>query len=264
MKHSSDKLQDTKPNQVETYLVARNMADAFVEAVILRENNKGYVRMRLTRNELALVNPEQLHWHNLADAEFDDEGAAQVLWAAVKECAREELRSGSRAANVVAENQMPIAYARLLARREALIEEWQPRGGQEMQLVETLAQLQVLQDHWMQICVQRTMFDAQEESRRIQRNGKWEIMPIGKDALMEQAHEMLSRVNGMSLRTVRGLRDLRRYSAQIVINNPQPVNVAQDHATQTNVQKQTVRKKQAKKGKQTQPAKRALRVVGQS
>ena len=109
----------------------------------------------------------------------------------------------------------------------------------------------------MQICVQRTMFDAQEESRKIKMNGKWEIMPIGKDALMEQSHEMLSRVNAMSLRTIRALRDLRRYSAQIIINNPQTVNVAQDHATQTNVQKQTIRKK-AKKEK---PAKRELRVV---
>jgi hypothetical protein len=66
----------------------------------------------------------------------------------------------------------------------------------------------------------------------------------------------------MILRTVRGLRDLRRYSAQIIINNPQTVNVAQDNATQTNVQKQTTRKRRAKKGKPMQPAKRPLRVVG--
>jgi hypothetical protein len=112
----------------------------------------------------------------------------------------------------------------------------------------------------MQICIQRTMFDAQEESRKIKMNGKWEIMPVGKDALMEQAHEMLSRVNAISLRTVRALRDLRRYSSQIIINNPQTVNVAQDSAAQTNVQKQTIRKKR-KKVKQTQPARRELRVV---
>lgn len=149
-----------------------------------------------------------------------------------------------------------------MARREVLIEDWQPRGGQEMRLVETLAQLQVLQDHWMRICIQPTMFDAQEESRKIQRNGKWEIMPIGKDALMEQAHEMLGRVNGMILPTVRGLRDLRRYSAQIIINNLQTVNVAQDHATQTNVQKRTTRKKKGKKVKHPQPARQPLRVVG--
>ena len=261
MKRSSDRLPESKPSQVETDLVARNMADAFVDAVILREQNKGYLRMRLTQEELSLVSAEHLGWHNMADAEFDREGAAEALWKHVNERAREELKSGMQAASVVAECQAPIAYARFLARREALIEEWQPRGGQEMQLVETLAQLQMLQDHWMQICVQRTMFDAQEESRKIKMNGKWEIMPIGKDALMEQSHEMLSRVNAMSLRTIRALRDLRRYSAQIIINNPQTVNLAQDHATQTNVQKQTIRKKKGRKGKQEQSAKRGLRIV---
>jgi hypothetical protein len=264
MKNSLGDLQEDKPSQVETDLVARNMADAFVEAVVLREQNKGYLRMRLTEEELSLVSAERLGWHNMADAEFDKEGAAEVLWKHVKERAREELKSGMLAASVVAENQTPITYARFLARREVLIEEWQPRGGQEMQMVETLAQLQTLQDYWMQIAVQRTLFDAQEESYRIKTEGKWKIMPIGKDALMQQAHEMLSRVNAMSLRTVRALRDLRRYSAQVIINNPQTVNVAQDHATQTNVQKQTVRKKKGKKGKQVQPTKRPLRVVGQS
>lgn len=261
MKNSSDKLQEAKPSQVETDLVARNMADAFIEAAMLREQNKGHLRMRLTKEELALVSADSLGWHNMADAEFDKEGSAETLWNHVNERAREELKSGMLAASVVSENQTPMTYARFLARREALIEEWQPRGGQEMQMVETLAQLQTLQDHWMQICVQRTLFDAKEESRHIQRNGKWEIMPIGKDALMEQAHEMLGRVNGMMLRTVRALRDLRRYSAKVIINNPQTVNVAQDHSTQTNVQKQTIRKKKGKKGKKEQLAKRGLRVV---
>jgi hypothetical protein len=261
MKKSSDNLQEAKPSQVETDLVARNMADAFIDAAILREQNKGYLRMRLTQEELSLVSAERLGWHNMADAEFDKEGAAEMLWKHLNERAREELKSGMLAASVVSENQTPMTYARFLARREALIEDWQPRGSQEMQMVETLAQLQTLQDHWMQICVQRTMFDAQEESRKIRMNGKWEIMPIGKDALMEQSHEMLGRVNGMMLRTVRALRDLRRYSAQVIINNPQTVNVAQDHATQTNVQKQTIRKKKGKKLKQEQPAKRGLRVV---
>jgi hypothetical protein len=261
MKNSSDNLQEANPSQVETHLVARNMADAFIETLMLREQNKGYLRTYFSKEQMALVEPEQLRWHNLADAELDEEGTSQVLWEHIKERAREELRSGTLAAIVVAENQAPIAHARFLARREALIEDWQPRGGQEMQMIETLAQLQVLQDHWMQICVQRTLFDAKEESYKIRVNGQWEMMPIGKDALMEQSHEMLGRVNGMCLRTVRALRDLRRYSAQVIINNPQTVNVAQDHATQTNVQKQTVRKKKGKRGKQAQPAKRGLRVV---
>ena len=260
MKNSSDNLQESKPSQVETHLVARNMADAFVEALVLREQNKGYLRTYFNKEQMALVAPEQLRWHNLADSELDEEGAAEIVWEHVKERAREELKSGMLAASVVAENQSPITHARFLARREALIEDWQPRGGQEMQMVETLAQLQTLQDHWMQIAVQRTLFDAKEESYKIKVNGKWEMMPIGKDALMEQAHEMLGRVNSMSLRTVRALRDLRRYSAQVIINNPQTVNVAQDHATQTNVQKRTVRKK-GKKGKQEQPAKQGLQVV---
>jgi hypothetical protein len=258
MKDSLDKLEKSKPSQVETTLVARNMADAFIEAVALREQNKGYMRTYFNKEQMVLVDAEDLRWHNFSDVELDEEGAAQALWDHVKERAREELRAGVLAARVVSEHQSPMVYARLMARREALIEQWQPRGGQEMQMVETLAQLQTLQDHWMQIAVQRTLFDANEESYKIKKFGKWEIMPIGKDPLMEQAHEMLGKVIGMYLRTVRALRDLRRYSPQVIINNPHTVNVAQDQATQTNVQKRTVRKKKAKAGKQAQPVKRPL------
>lgn len=79
MKNSSKNLAESKPSQVENHLVARNMADAFIETLMLREQNKGYLRTYFSKEQMALVEPDQLRWHNLADSELDEEGTSQVL-----------------------------------------------------------------------------------------------------------------------------------------------------------------------------------------
>jgi hypothetical protein len=45
---------------------------------------------------------------------------------------------------------------------------------------------------------------------------------------------MMDRYNRLFLRTLRQLRDLRRYSAPITINNPKQVNIAADGGQQLN------------------------------
>ena len=62
-------------------------------------------------------------------------------------------------------------------------------------------------------------------------------------------------LNRMFLRTLRQMRDLRRYQMPVTINNPKQVNIAADGGQQVNVQQETKRKQ-----KQPRPAgRKALR-----
>jgi hypothetical protein len=54
---------------------------------------------------------------------------------------------------------------------------------------------------------------------------------------------MADRFNRMFLRVLRQMRDLRRYSSPVVIQNAEQVNVAADGGQQVNVQKKQKRKK---------------------
>ena len=49
--------------------------------------------------------------------------------------------------------------------------------------------------------------------------------------------QMADRYNRLFLRSLRQLRDLRRYRVPVTINNPQQVNIAADGGQQLNVSK---------------------------
>jgi hypothetical protein len=53
---------------------------------------------------------------------------------------------------------------------------------------------------------------------------------------LERAYQMADRFNRMFLRTLRQMRDLRRYQMPVTINNPKQVNIAVEGGQQVNVQ----------------------------
>jgi hypothetical protein len=57
---------------------------------------------------------------------------------------------------------------------------------------------------------------------------------VGEQNAIEHAMQIMDRYNRLFLRTLRQLRDLRRYSTPITINNPQQVNIAADGGQQLN------------------------------
>ncbi len=64
-------------------------------------------------------------------------------------------------------------------------------------------------------------------------SGYWFRPFVSEQEAIEHAAQMADRWNRIYMRTLRNLRDLRRYS--LVINNPQQVNIAGDGASQMNV-----------------------------
>ena len=56
---------------------------------------------------------------------------------------------------------------------------------------------------------------------------RWELPRLDETAAIEQAAAMSDRFNRLFVRTLRALRDLRRYSPQVVVQHAGQINVAQ-------------------------------------
>jgi len=190
--------------------------------------------------------PERISWADMASIADNDSQAAVSLWQSVKEAARAELRSGLRVGMTLeTDDSTPMDRARFLAVRSALVEEWQPRGGLEQSLVDQLAQAYTMQLEWTKILTTRTQTtmarderDRREASltkeKSFARYGYWRPPVITEAEAIEQATAMVDRWNRLFLRTLRQLRDLRRYapSPSVVVQNAGQVNVG---AQQVNV-----------------------------
>ena len=75
------------------------------------------------------------------------------------------------------------------------------------------------------------------------------MMEVAADPEVNQAADMADRFNRLFLRTLRQLRDLRRYSMPVMINNPEQVNIAADGGQQVNVNAKGKHRKKALKRK---------------
>src|SRR5262249_46718609 len=96
-----------------------------------------------------------------------------------------------------------------LAIRHELAEGWQPRNGLERQLIDMLAQAHAGFNYWLG------------------QSFAWADLACPQAA---GALEMADRFNKMLVRTLRGLRDLRKVPLAVVVQNAGQVNVAQQQA----------------------------------
>ncbi len=180
---------------------------------------------------------------------------AERMWEMIKSEAGDKFESGHLATEAMyPEHYMRTAWnvASYLGIRESFIAEWQPRGGIELSLIDMLAQAFLQYQYWMKQSVLRTETRARElhpEYEKWQRwkhpgeepggyiHGYWHIPLVSEQAAAEHAAQMADRWNRIYMRTLRNLRDLRRYSVPVTINNPQQVNIAADGGQQVNVKR---------------------------
>jgi len=202
------------------------------------------------KQQLLNASPASLEWRDLSYTEQLEPGAGFEVYDHIKQAAHDELESGDRAAEVIASSMTrPWIKARYLALRESFIADWKPTGSIETRLIEMMAQLYTAYEHWMELSVQRVAFECQEERYQIETRGKWRAVSVNGDVHAQQAAEMADRYNRLFLRTLRQLRDLRRYVAPVTIHNPQQVNIAAEGGQQVNV-RQSRKRKSSNKGKQ--------------
>jgi hypothetical protein len=178
---------------------------------------------------------------------------AEEFWLEMKVEALMEFESGHLASKAL----MPVNYMRsawnaasYLGIRASLKEEWQPRGGIELSLIDMMAQAFLQYQHWVEESVKRAQTREREvhpDYEQWQRwkkpkekaegflDGYWYRPFLSEQAAIEHAAQMADRWNRIYMRTLRNLRDLRRYSVPVTINNPQQVNIATDGGQQVNV-----------------------------
>jgi hypothetical protein len=176
---------------------------------------------------------------------------AERLWEKIKQEGRKEFESGHLAAN----NMFPVDYmkqawniARYLRVRESFAEEWQPKGGIEIAMIDTLAQAYFQWQYWLEQTIKRSETREREEHPDYQEwkrargqsrekswtDGFWLRPYVSEQQAIDHAMQAADRWNRIFMRTLRQLRDLRRYSP-VTINNPSQVNIATDGGQQINV-----------------------------
>ncbi|HMS40594.1 MAG TPA: hypothetical protein PKE69_10230, partial [Pyrinomonadaceae bacterium] len=165
-----------------------------------------------------------------------------------------EFESGHRAAEAFEPaDYMRDAWNRAsyMGLRESLCEEWQPKGGIELTMIDAIAQAWLQLQFWTMESVKRGKTEPRRENHQFYEwkqwnkranqkqwnDGHWDVPMITEKEAVEHAAQMADRWQRMYLRAIRSLRDWRRYTPQVTINNPQQVNIAADGGQQVNVNK---------------------------
>ena len=221
-------LAEAYRRRIEIYRDQLNVADpvAFAEA-------QAHEQPLEVRRRAETAPPDQVSYLDLQDLAELDPAAAQAAWQRVKQAARDELLSGHRAARAMEFQGGPWERAQFLAIRAALMEQWQPQNGGEQLLVDMLAQTYAAYLDWLSQLQVYTLCEASTQSHHIKEHGRYETPRLSTGAAMDQASAMVDRFNRLFLRTLRQLRDLRRYGQQIVINSPGQVNIGQQQVNAT-------------------------------
>lgn len=192
-------------------------------------------------------------WH-LMELNDHSPAMAQNIWEMIKREATREFESGHRAAAVFdPADYMTDAWNRAsyLGLRESLCEEWQPKGGIELSMIDAIAQAWLQLQFWTTESVKRGRTEPRRENHEFyewkrwnkQANpkqwgeGHWDVPLVSEQSALEHATQMADRWQRMYFRAIRNLRDWRRYTPQVTINNPQQVNIANDGGQQINVSK---------------------------
>jgi hypothetical protein len=180
--------------------------------------------------------PREVSWYDISLLADGDMNEALEVWGRVRLLAIDELESGMYSAQVVGEHT-PLERARFLAIRDSLLDSWQSRNGIESALLEMMAQTFSLFLYWTAIAHERATNrhdKQQKETGRFETSG-WKSPYQSEVDAIDQAHRLADSYNRQFLRTLRQLRDLRRYVPPVIVNNGGQVNVAADGGQQVNL-----------------------------
>jgi hypothetical protein len=212
---------------------------------------------------------ERISWHDVSAAHEENPEATILCIQSLFDGAEAYVKGGVYANNAIG-FKSPFERAQFSYIRNTFITEWQPRGGIEASLVDTLAQCYVAWQYWLARSFsiannEDSVIEQKARTKKPYDDGNWQAPRLTAAEYLERATQMADRFNRMFLRILRQMRDLRRYAAPVTINNPKQVNIANEGGNQTNVQKKVTRKKKAKK-KQSgakHPGRIPLRIAGQ-
>lgn len=183
---------------------------------------------RASREALERIESGPTQMLNWADfncvAEVDDELMIDA-WKRTCDDASAEFETGHRAAKVIEVIGMPWARAQFLSLRASFRDEWQPRGGIEDSMIDAMVQAYTQYEYWLRVATERAQSMVNQQRRQIRKFAQsWPPEQDAADAV-EQAGHMAERFHRMYLRTIRAMRDYRRYNGPVVVQSAAQVNV---------------------------------------
>ena len=178
----------------------------------------------------------EMSWSDFQNATATDPQETLKLWQAMLHAANDYIAAGAVTAEAIGVSS-PWRRAQFSAIRDGFIEEWKPRGGIELALVDILVQSYFGYQHWLSTSFLITRYEHTMIEDKIQQGEEWRPPRQSYAEMLEHATQMADRFNRMFLRTLRQMRDLRRYASPEVIQNAGQVNVAAEGGQQVNVHK---------------------------
>jgi hypothetical protein len=176
---------------------------------------------------------EATDFQDLHDLWVHSPEEAEYVWREMKHEAQREFMTGHLAATVFEPvDWMRSAWkrAKFLGVRDSFIDEYEPEGGVEVALVDTMAQAYFLQLHWTEEAVRRTNADPRRHSYEYSQwaqykreaakgqmwdAGHWEIPYASEVELQEQAVKMADHFSRLFQRTVRQMDNHRLVKAKL-------------------------------------------------
>lgn len=223
-------------SHVEIQALADELAKAYRKMVAFYIRECGLSRKEaIERTDNGRQNPDwieqilempaqQISWNDMMDLREHDEAKGLTKWEEIKRLAQEYYETGQFSASTL-DDTSPWQRAKYLGIRAGLAEGWQPCNGIEESLIDQMALCLFRIQEWHS-ALSRWMGFAEfiREQDKLPR--------VTTHEAVSQSAEMIDRFNRMFLRTLRSLRDLRRYHAPVIVQNAGQVNVG---AQQVNV-----------------------------
>ena len=186
----------------------------------------------------------RLSWYTMQDIVERDPGETIQIWRAIIAIARESIASGSWAAKASCADSEPLARAEFKVLHDGFHHAWKPRDVIEASMVDMLAQSFYGFNRWLSAANTMGLREYEAAKRLKDEDDKWNTPRLDASDAIDKAFQMADRCHRLYMRTLRQMRDLRRYQMPVTINNPKQVNIAADGGQQVNVQaKRGVNKK---------------------
>lgn len=176
--------------------------------------------------------PDQLSWYTLSTLMEHDPGAALAAWERVKAAARKDLHSGHRTARSLEWGHGPWDRAGYLALREALWEDWQPRGGIEATLVDLMAHSFSLYLVWTERLTMYAHTESESEDVKLKKEGYWLPPRLNSATWMRWCSDQADGAHRRFLATLKTLHDLRRLPG-VTIATAAQVNIGREQVNLT-------------------------------
>jgi hypothetical protein len=193
----------------------------------------------------------EITWHDIDAAKEQDASKTAMAVKAIYDGALAYINGGLYASNTLGFYK-PFERCQFMVIRNGFIDDWQPRGAVESGLVDMLAQSYVAWQFWLKqsFDVANHFDDVREQVKSSKipydERGTWQPPRLKAVEYLERSTQMADRFQRMFLRTLRQMRDLRRYSPPVIVQNAGQVNIASDGGQQVNVrnkEKKATRKK---------------------